>query len=131
MAGFGEEFALSKDIWPNHPCCLLVVKDELVQKSPDAIQELVNSLVVSGLFIDGNPDEAAEIGAKFLGQEKAVVKRVLTEPKGRVTTNELMPNLKDLDSIQTIMTQRIKAMSDKIDLEAFADLRFAQNAGAK
>jgi len=131
MSGFGEEFALSKDIWPNHPCCLLVVRDELVQKSPDAIQELVTSLVASGQFVDSNPESAAEIGARFLGQDKAVVKHVLTEPKGRVATNELMPNLKDLDTIQTIMTQRIKAMSDKIDLEKFADLRFAQNAGAK
>jgi NitT/TauT family transport system substrate-binding protein len=131
MAGFGEEFALSKDIWPNHPCCLLIVKDELIQKSPDAVQELVNSLVASGNFIDSNPDGAAEIGVQFLGQNKAVINRVLTEPKGRVATNELMPNLKDLDTIQTIMTQRIKAMSDKIDLEKFADLSFAKNAGAK
>jgi NitT/TauT family transport system substrate-binding protein len=131
MSGFGEEFALSKDIWPNHPCCLLVIKDELLQKSPEAVQELVTSLVASGQFIDANPTAAAEIGARFLGQEKAVVQHVLTEPKGRVTTNELMPNLTDLDTIQTIMTQRIKAMSDKIDLEKFADLRFAQNAGAK
>ena len=131
MAGFGEEFALSKDIWPNHPCCLLVMKDELVQKSPEAVQELVTSLVDSGNFVDQNPEAASDIGAKFLGQDKAVIKRVLTEPKGRVLTNELMPNLKDLDTIQTIMTQRIKAMSDKIDLEKFSDLRFAQNAGAK
>jgi NitT/TauT family transport system substrate-binding protein len=130
MAGFGEEFALSKDIWPNHPCCLLVIKDEFVQKSPEAVQELVTSLVASGKFIDVNPESAAEIGARFLGQEKAVVKHVLTEPRGRVLTSELMPNLIDLDTIQTIMTQRIKAMSDKIDLEKFADLRFAQNAGA-
>ena len=131
MAGFGEEFALSKDIWPNHPCCLLVMKEELIQKAPDAVQELVTSLVESGKFVDGNSEAASEIGAKFLGQDKAVIKHVLTEPKGRVTTNELMPNLKDLDTIQTIMTQRIHAMSDKIDLDKFADLRFAQNAGAK
>lgn len=131
MAGFGEEFALSKDIWPNHPCCLLVVRDEVIQKSPDAVQELVNSMVDSGNFVENNTDAAAEIGAKFLGQDKAVINRVLTETKGRLTTNELMPNLNDLDSIQGIMTQRIKAMSDKIDLEKYADLSFAKNAGAK
>ncbi|MCE1253177.1 MAG: ABC transporter substrate-binding protein [Anaerolineae bacterium] len=131
MAGFGEEFALSKDIWPNHPCCLLVVREEVLQKSPDAVQELVNSMVDSGNFVDANPDSAAEIGAKFLGQEKAVINRVLTQTKGRLSTNELMPNLDDLDTIQGIMTQRIKAMSDKIDLDKFADLSFAKNAGAK
>ena len=113
------------------PAAKLVMSEEIIQKNPDAVQELVTSLVDSGNFVDKNPESAAEIGGKFLGQEKAVIKRVLTEPKGRVTTNELMPNLKDLDTIQTIMTQRIKAMSDKIDLEKFADLRFAQNAGAK
>jgi len=130
MAGHGEEFALSKDIWPNHPCCLLVVKNDLVQKSPEAIQELVTSLVASGQYVAADPQGASEIGARFLGQDQAVINRVLAD-KGRVVTDELMPNLNDLDTIQTIMTQRIKAMSDKIDLEKFADLRFAQNAGAK
>jgi NitT/TauT family transport system substrate-binding protein len=31
--GYGDEFAMSKDIWPNHPCCVLVVKEEIAQNN--------------------------------------------------------------------------------------------------
>ena len=65
-AGYGEELAMSKEIWPNHPCCVLVVKDEVIANHPDAVQELVTSLVGSGKFIMRQPAEAAKIGAKFL-----------------------------------------------------------------
>ena len=36
LAGFGEEFALSKNLWPNHPCCVLVMKEELTEGNPEA-----------------------------------------------------------------------------------------------
>ena len=32
--GFGEEFYLSKDLWPNHPCCVFVVRSEIIEKHP-------------------------------------------------------------------------------------------------
>ncbi|NPV86434.1 MAG: ABC transporter substrate-binding protein [Anaerolineae bacterium] len=130
LAGFGEEFALSKDVWPNHPCCVLVVKNEMIQKSPEAVQELVSSLVKSGQYVAQNPLPAAEIGAQFLGQEVAVVQRVLTQPPDRLTTASLKPDLDALETIQVYLTSKIKAMSDKIDLEKFVDSTFAQQAGA-
>lgn len=130
LAGFGEEFALSKDVWPNHPCCVLVVKNEIIQKSPEAVQELVSSLVKSGQYVAQSPLPAAEIGAQFLGQEVAVVQRVLTQPPDRLTTANLKPDLDALEAIQVYLTSKIKAMSDKIDLEKFVDSTFAQQAGA-
>jgi NitT/TauT family transport system substrate-binding protein len=130
-AGYGTEFALSKDIWPNHPCCVLVVKSEFVAKYPEAVQELVSSLVKSGSFIENNRAKAAEIGAKFLKQDAAVMQRVLTEPADRVTFGEMRPVLRDYDFIQAYLTTKIHAMSSRIELEKFVDLRFADQAGAR
>ncbi len=130
-AGYGEEFALSKDIWPRHPCCVLVVKQSLIDAHPEAVQELTSSLVDSGHFCEEHRHNgAAAIGAKFLGQDEAVVKRVLTEPVDRVTMGELFPVIEDLDFMQTYMTTKIQAMSARIDLHKFVDTRFAEKAGA-
>lgn len=131
LAGSGEEFALSKDIWPKHPCCILVVKDEIVGKNPDAVQELTNSFVQSGFFIEQNPTAAAEIGATFLDQKVEVVNRVLTLK--HVSTGELFPSLEPLDAMQNYLSKVISppAMTSKIDLEKFVDTRFAKEAGAK
>ncbi|MBE9580409.1 MAG: ABC transporter substrate-binding protein [Proteobacteria bacterium] len=130
-AGYGEEFYLSKDLWPNHPCCVFVVRDEIIGKHPDAVQELTNSLVKSGIAIEAKPSAAAVIGASFLGQDKAVVERVLTEPKDRITTGELFPVIEDLAKIQDYMFDEMNIMKSKIDLEKFVDTQFAKEAGAK
>ena len=130
-SGLGTEFKLSKDIWFKHPCCVLVVRDEIKQKYPDAVLELCQSLVKSGLLIDQKPDIAAKAGASFLGQEYDIVYSVLTEPKDKLCTTELLPVLDDLDTIQTYLTEKISAMSGKIDLEKFVDIDFAKETGAK
>jgi len=129
--GYGLEFALSKDLWPNHPCCVFVVNDDIINKSPEAVQELCDSFVKSGLLIDQKPDVAAKVGSAFLAQDLEVMQRVLTQPKDRLKTSELMPNIADLDIIQKYLTEQKSAMSDKIDLEKFVDFRFAKAAGAK
>lgn len=131
-AGYGEEFALSKDIWPRHPCCVLVVKQSLIESHPEAVQELTNSLVHSGNFIEEHRcNGVCHIGAKFLDQSESVVRHVLTEPDDRVTLDELFPVIEDLDYMQTYMTTKIQAMSARIDLHQFVDTRFAERAGAK
>jgi NitT/TauT family transport system substrate-binding protein len=129
-AGWGDEMAMSREIWPNHPCCVLVIKNEIIQKKPEAVQELITSLVASGKFISNNVDISSEIGSRFLKQNFDVVKSVLADPKGRVTMNELFPVIQDFEYIQNYMTTTIEAMSQKIDLDSFLDTRFAKNAGA-
>jgi NitT/TauT family transport system substrate-binding protein len=129
-AGLGEEMAMSKDLWPDHPCCVLVVREEVIGRNPDAVQELTTSLVASGKFISQNVDEAARIGSTFLNQAEDVVKSVLADPKQRVTMNELFPVVDDYEYIQEYMTTKIEAMSKKIELEKFVDTRFAKEAGA-
>ena len=129
--GYGEEFYLSKDLWPSHPCCVFVVRDDVIGQYPDAVHELVQSLVKAGQFIEDDSSSAAEIGATFLGQDKGVVERVLTEPKDRISTGELFPVIDDLAMIQDYMFDNMKIMKSKIDLGKFVDTSFAAAAGAK
>jgi NitT/TauT family transport system substrate-binding protein len=128
--GNGEEFALSKDLWPDHPCCALVITEELAERNPDAVAELCRSLVHSGKIIESKPPEAAKIGAAFLDQDVGVIESVLTNPVDRLKTGNLKPVIDDLDTIQNYMTSEVSAMSGKIDLEKFVNLSFANEAGA-
>jgi len=129
-AGYGKQFALSKDIWPKHPCCVMVVSDAILGKYPDAIHELSRSLVESGKQIESDVKTAAKVGADFLSQTVDVIEDVLTNPPDKLSTRELMPQLDDFEKIQTYLTTNISAMSGKIDLEKFVDLSYAKSAGA-
>ena len=129
--GLGEEFYLSKELWPKHPCCVFVVRDDVIEKYPEAVQEITTSFVKSGKAIDAQPGPAAVIGANFLSQDVDVIKRVLTQPADRITTGELLPILDDFETIQQYMMDKMKIMTSLIDLDKFIDTTFAKAAGAK
>ncbi len=129
LAGYGEEYALSKNLWPDHPCCVLAMKEELTEGHPEACLELVKSLQASGAFVEKNPEGAATLGAPFLNQSQEVVQRVLTTD--RIKTGELFPIIDDLAVMQDYMHGQMGILKSKIDLEKFVDPRFAKEAGAR
>ncbi len=129
--GFGEELYLSKDLWPAHPCCVFVMRNDVIEKHPEAVQELCTSFVRSGLAIDDQPEPAAVIGANFLSQEREIIQRVLTQPADRILTGELLPVKEDLEKIQKYMMDEMKIMTSPVDLDSFVDTQFAEKAGAR
>ncbi|MBW2108607.1 MAG: chemotaxis protein CheW [Deltaproteobacteria bacterium] len=122
----------SGELWQNHPCCVVAVRDELIRQYPEAVQELVTMLVECGQFIAKYPDKAAYIAVEFLDPRKnlnlqvPVLKKVLSEPAG-IKTDDLFPVIEDLERIQRYMVEHM-GIGSLIDLERFVDTRFAQRA---
>ncbi len=129
--GFGEELYLSKELWPAHPCCVFVMRNDVIEKYPEAVQELCTSFVRSGLAIDDQPEPASVIGANFLSQEREIIQKVLTQPPDRIITGELLPVKEDLEKIQKYMMDEMKIMTSGVDLDSFVNTRFAEKAGAR
>ncbi len=127
-AGHGEIFSLSKDLWPKHPCCIFVAKDNIIETKKDALFELVGSLVKSGNIAENNIDEAAIAGASFLNQDKEIIKKILSDPADRIITNELMPVTEDFEIMQNYMNEKMGVLKGKIDLEKFIDTTFIKDA---
>ncbi|MCB0163532.1 MAG: ABC transporter substrate-binding protein [Anaerolineae bacterium] len=130
--GIAELTFLSGELWENHPCCVVAVRDEIVSEYPDAVQELVNMLVEAGQFIEQKPETSAAIGVPFLdptgslGLREAVLRDVLKENQG-IKTGDLFPVIEDLDKIQRYMVQEM-GLGTLVNLEEFVDTRFAEIA---
>jgi len=123
----GKVLMLSKDIWADHICCVLNVREDIIAKNPEAVQELVDGLVDTGQFIEGNRQEAANLSTKYLGQKPEVILHVLTNPKDRVTYDQLLPTMDDLKATQDYMLKF--AITDKaVDLAGYLDDSFARKA---
>jgi chemotaxis signal transduction protein len=111
---------------------VVVFRDEFIRRNPDAVQEFTNLLVEAGRIIGRDPARAAEIAVSFLdpqkaiGLTKALLHAVLTEPKG-IRTDDLYPDLEDLDVIQRYMSERM-GIGGIVDLRQFVDTRFADKA---
>jgi chemotaxis signal transduction protein/CheY-like chemotaxis protein len=131
-AGIAEREVLSSDIWDNHPCCVVVFRDDFIGKHADAVHEFTRLLVESGRLIGQDPPRAAEVAVSFLDPQKTIgltrelLLSVLTEPKG-IRTDDLYPDVGDLEVIQRYMTEKM-GIGGAIDLGKFVDTRFADAA---
>ncbi len=136
-AGIAEKQLISSEIWDQHPCCVVVFREDFIRRNTDAVHEFAQMLVDSGKFIEKYPQQSAEIATAFLDPAKAIgldpslLLKVLTETNG-ITTNNLYPVMEDLDVIQRFMKNNMN-IGSIIDLEKFVDIRFAdvacRNAG--
>jgi len=131
-AGIAERQFLSSELWKNHPCCVVAMRREVVDQHPDAVYEFTDLIVKAGKWVACNPRPAAEIAVKFLdpdnnlGLQVPILEKVLSDPLG-ITTDDLYPNIEDLDRIQRYM-HNIMKVGPIIDLNDFVETRFADAA---
>jgi NitT/TauT family transport system substrate-binding protein len=123
----GKVLVLSKDIWHDHICCVLNMQESVLAQYPESVEELVGSLAKAANFIDQNPNEAAKLSVKYLGQKPEVIEHVLTQPKGRITFNNLIPQLKDFNETQEYLL-KFGIAKESIDIAQYIDDRFAKKA---
>ncbi|OQY19515.1 MAG: hypothetical protein B6I36_03985 [Desulfobacteraceae bacterium 4572_35.1] len=125
---------LSGEVWEDHPCCVNVFRQELIDEYPAAVQEFINLLVRAGQLIANEPHMAAQIGVKFLDPQgvlnlnETVLENVLTEPVG-IKTHDLYPAVIELKAMQDYMVNKM-GIGSTVDIDTFVDLQFANQACA-
>jgi len=130
--GIAERQFLSSELWANHPCCVVAMREDFMDGHDDAAQEFIRLLVECGKYIDNFPAEAAEIGVQFLdpvgnlGLRSEVLTKVLTDPLG-IKTSDLFPVILDFDVMQRYLHDRM-GIGRIVDLEKFIDTRYAEAA---
>ena len=56
MGGFGRVLFHAQEYWPDYMSCVLVVRQDLIDQRPDAVQMLVDGIARSGLWLEqGKP----------------------------------------------------------------------------
>ncbi|CAK0763014.1 purine-binding chemotaxis protein CheW [Gammaproteobacteria bacterium] len=130
--GNADLLFLSGEMWETHPCCVVTLRDEVIQQYPEAVQEFTDMLVVAGRFIEEKTETAAEVAVTFLDPDGSlklkvpILKNVLREAQG-IKTNDLFPSKPDLDRIQRYMTEEM-SVGSIINLDDFVDDRFARHS---
>jgi len=131
-SGIAELQFLSGELWSQHPCCIVAMRDEFIGPHTDAVYELTEMLVRAGTFIEQKPELAAEVAVNFLDPDKRLglkvplLKNVLTETQG-IKAGDLFPLIEDFDIMQRYMSEKM-GVGAIIDLEKFIDIRFARAA---
>lgn len=74
----------SGDIWKNHPCCVVVTREDFAARKARTVQKAVKAIVRAQLWCAENPREAAYLlsreGEGYLPVRQAVLKEVFRDP---------------------------------------------------
>jgi NitT/TauT family transport system substrate-binding protein len=134
MAGYGRILFQARDYWPDYMSCILVVRQDLIDKRPQAVQVLVDGIARSGLWLDkGKPyreDAADFVGRYYYNQKPALLRWALTKPLDRVVYSQLAPRKADFDMVRDLMIET-GVLNKKIDFSEYTDTRFSDNASAQ
>jgi NitT/TauT family transport system substrate-binding protein len=80
VTGIGRIHSFLGDVWRDHACCALLVHEDLIEKSPTAVQSLTDSVVAAQLRIDSDRKSAAALLGKYLPQPVPAITKALTYP---------------------------------------------------
>lgn len=134
MAGFGRVLFHAKEYWPDYISCVLVVREDVIESKPEAVQVLVDGIARSGLWLDNDDrrrprrEHAADlVGRFYFRQDPRLLRWALTKPLDRVEYQPLTPLRHDFDLIVSLMRET-GLLERSIAFEEYVDPRFAEGA---
>lgn len=134
MGGYGRILFPAREYWPDYMSCVVVVRQDVIDARPDAVQTLVDGIARSGLWLDEGQlhrEHAADfVGRYYYHQPPALLRHALTMPLDRVIYTHLAPRKPDFDLVRDLMIETGVLGEDKrIAFESYVDTRFADGAG--
>jgi len=93
-AGYARALRMTRDEWRNYICCVLTVREELIQSNRPLVQNLVDFVLGSGVWLDQQQDNrnkavAIAAGRQYFNQDPNIIKFVMENPTDRVTYGDL------------------------------------------
>src|SRR5690606_37460842 len=93
-AGYARALRMTRDEWRNYICCVLTVREELIQSNPQVVQDMVNYIMGAGAWLDEGPanrEKAVHIAAcrEFFNQDPNILRLVMENPSDRVTYGDM------------------------------------------
>jgi NitT/TauT family transport system substrate-binding protein len=131
LGGYGRVLFFAREYWPDYISCVLVVRDDVIEQRPEAVQLLVDGIARSGLWLDdsrSHREYAAEfVGRYYFHQPAKLLRWALTNPMDRVTYTALSPLRRDFDLIVDLMLEA-GLLDRRLAFEEYVDTRFAEGA---
>jgi NitT/TauT family transport system substrate-binding protein len=133
-AGYARVLRMTRDEWRNYICCVLTVRDELIQSNPDMVQDLVNQVQGAGRWLDERQDNrnkavAIASGKGFFNQDPNILRFVMENPTDRVTYGDLRMIREEFEDLMRLSIEA-GTIKHPIAYETYIDERFVKASQA-
>lgn len=130
-AGYARPLSMTRNEWRNYICCVLTVREELIQTNRPLVQDLVNYVQAAGNWLDAGPanrDKAASIASnrKYFNQDPNIIRFVMNNPSDRVTYGDLRMLRAEFDELMQLSVQA-GTLKRPVRYEQYVDESFVKN----
>jgi NitT/TauT family transport system substrate-binding protein len=115
-----------EEIWPGFICNLVVVRQDVIEKHPDWVKNLVQGAARAGIWAGRHPREAAQILSRYWNQPADFVEYALTTPPDRIVYDRFAPKHEEIQHLSEEM-KRFNLI-ESADINGLVDDRFAREA---
>jgi len=106
LDGYGRVLYLTKDVWPDFISCVLAVHEGAIRDQRPAVQELVDGIARSGLWLEGGlphrMQAARFVAEQYYHQHPRLLSFVLSKPPDRVKYSNLRLVRRDFEEIEAL-----------------------------
>lgn len=130
LDGYGRVLYQARELWPNFISCVLVVREDFIRDEPAQVQELINGIAQSGLWLDQSMENrmkaSVAVAENYYNQDPRLLRFVLSKPPDRVTYTKLRLVRKDFEEIERLAL-KMGILDGPVAFEDYADTRFSEN----
>ena len=131
-AGYARVLRMTRDEWRNYICCVLTVREELIQQNRPLVQDLVDHVLGAGVWLDAaqqNRNKAVAIaaGKKFFNQDPNIIQFVMDNPTDRVTYGDLRMIRPEFEELMQL-SMEAGTIKHPVAYETYMDESFAKAA---
>jgi len=132
--GVGKVLEYSANFAPNHLDCVVLMRNEIINKYPEVAQEFVTGIrkAISDFSLDkknGNDDRlrmAAQLAAPALNADSESIYLALKQPDSAIIYSNPEPKLKDFEDLQEEWNKISPVGNDpSVEMSNFIEARFA------
>lgn len=126
--GYARILHMTRNEWPRYICCVLTVRQELIDSDRASVQRLVDHVLSAGQWLESGQENrhlAADLAARreFFNQDSALLRFVMDNPRDRVTYGDLRLVRTELEEIMTLAFEG-KVLRRRVPYEAYVDDSF-------
>jgi len=131
-AGYARTLRMTRDEWRNYICCVLTVREELIEQNRPLVQDLVDHVLGAGVWLDAkqeNRNKAVTIaaGRTFFNQDPNIIQFVMDHPTDRVTYGDLRMIRAEFDELMRLSIEA-GTIKHEIPYATYVDESFARIA---
>ena len=122
VRGLGRVVRRTGDVWRGAPGCSLATSKRFVRERPEVVRSVVSAFVRGCDHVHARPDDAAEVGARYIGIGAPILRRALeaNRPDVRALHNQ--------DSMDRVLDLMVDLGYVPSRPQGYLDLRFLEEA---